>query len=176
MKKNFRWTILIITLILFGSIYWFPTEWTRRMISVRVVDAQTGEPIEGAVVFYDWFRTAGIPGLTHSVDLEAREGMTDSQGFFRMPNYSFAQYHMAAYKPGYVCWSNRDAFLNEKRREVFRIYHGSIIKLEHFREEYSRQDHVDFMDAMTTGNYGGNLFKEAIKAEKQIAQSQTGSQ
>ena len=38
-------------------------------ITGTVVDAETGKPIEGAVVLVEWTMTKGVPGMSHTESL-----------------------------------------------------------------------------------------------------------
>jgi hypothetical protein len=45
-----------------------------------VQDAETGAPIEGAVVFVEWTKTKGLPGLTSTKVYKIVEVETDKDG------------------------------------------------------------------------------------------------
>ncbi len=77
----------------------------------RVIDAETKEPIEGAVVvvvYYKW-RIIGHLGGGHSQPLDARESLTNSKGEFFFPSYTavtpFSKegiVQFIIFKPGYL--------------------------------------------------------------------------
>jgi hypothetical protein len=75
----------------------------------RVVDAETRQPIQGAVVFVEWLR--GKPTAAGRVDsfYDAAEALTDETGFFRIKKkWSWNPWtnwmleaHLAIFKAGY---------------------------------------------------------------------------
>jgi hypothetical protein len=77
----------------------------------RVIDAETKEPIEGAVavVLYDKQMLIGGPGGPNSYVYHARECLTDNKGEFYIPSY-FSVHVISKgdgvrfifYKPGYM--------------------------------------------------------------------------
>jgi hypothetical protein len=78
----------------------------------RILDINTGEPIEGAVVLAVWrTKTAAIIDYTHSVH-GATEAVTDARGYFHIPQYNPVNYlpgisqtngpYIQIYKPGYL--------------------------------------------------------------------------
>ncbi len=46
------------------------TACARSIIKGKVVDRDTGKPIDKAAIFIHWWKVKGIPGLSHSVDVE----------------------------------------------------------------------------------------------------------
>ncbi len=144
----------------------------RWMVKGQVVDAQTSYPIEGAAVYIYWGkRGAGPPGLAaETVEVEVAEDLTDIDGEFSVPKYWpwFIHYHMAVYKKGYVCWSTRKIFPALEERRDFRLKNGMIIKLERFKEEYSKVQHAHFALTSSTHRPGLGVFNEAMKSELEL--------
>ena len=158
--------ILICILLIIST-----SVWGRSIITGQVVDAETGKPIEKAAVHIEWLKSgSGPPGLAGYERVEVAEDLTDAQGRFKAPNYStlFKDYRMAVYKKGYVCWSSEDIFPTYEERKGFRLKNGMVIKLERFREEYSREKHAIFTTVSSTSRRGGGLFDNAIKSEDKI--------
>ncbi len=56
--------------------------WYRGPFKGRVVDAETLEPIQGAVVFVEWRRNVMTPVEAQSVYYDAAEALTDEKGEF----------------------------------------------------------------------------------------------
>jgi len=146
--------------------------WGRSIITGRVVDAETREPIEGVAVFIYWGKPGpGPPGLAaSSVEVEVAEDLTDAEGLFKVPQYStlFKHYRMAVYKRGYVCWSSRKIFPTYEERKGFRLKRGMVIKLEHFKEEYSREKHAGFTLDCSVNRKMPGLFDDAINSEIEL--------
>lgn len=144
------------------------------MIRGQVVDAETGEPIEGAAVYIYWGkRGEGPPGLAaDSVKVEIAEDLTNSEGFFNIPKYStiFKHYDMAVYMKGYVCWSSSKIFPSWKEREGFRLKSDMVIKLDHFKKEYSKEDHARFTVFSKIGVTPNSIFEKAIESERELRQ------
>jgi hypothetical protein len=118
----------------------------------RVVDATTGEPIEGASVAIRWMGTkiSGCiaPYASGDYTIKRAKGESDKDGYFTIPKYLLKSCYMGVYKEGYVCWSNRHIFLQgEPRKKVdqfrvrtyrtkdrpwFHVRNGMVIELEPF--------------------------------------------
>jgi hypothetical protein len=115
-----------------------------------VVDAETGQPIEGAVVLVEWTETRGIPGMTVTDSYKVVEAVTDKEGkaeisgvlspFVRGPE-------VTVYKKGYVAWNNHYIFPGWKKRTDFKWANNYIFKLEIFKPEYGYDDHASFIQS-----------------------------
>lgn len=122
----------------------------------KVVDAETGEPVEGAVVLAEWTVTKGF-GLTYTESYKILETVTDNEGKFRFSrvyNPFAGGPTVVIYKKGYVAWRNDYIFPGWKKREHFRFKRGLIITLELFQEGYSQEEHLQFIGS---GIVGANL-------------------
>jgi len=136
----------------------------------QVVDAETGQPIQGAVVLGVWTRVAGLPGLHHHELVAVKETETDAQGRFALETPASLRVDEEAitiYKFGYVAWSNLFVFPSFARREDTRV--PSKIPLERFPSGQSHQRHMSFVnDARASGMYGHDSipkFSNAIRRE-----------
>ena len=161
-----------LILLIFLCIFLMPitSAVARSMVSGKVVDAETKGPIVGAAIYISWWKPAGLPGLAYSVDVEVAECLSDANGSFEIPIYStlFKDYQMAVYKKGYVCWSNEDIFPTFERREDFRLKNGMVIKMEHFKKDYSKERHAYFTTGSATNRKGTGLFDDAIQSERDL--------
>jgi len=142
----------------------------RWMVKGQVVDAQTSLPISGAAVFIEWSEFRGLPGLGYSSIVEAAEDLTNAGGLFQVPKYSTLSkdYRMAVYKKGYVCWSSRKAFPTLEERTDFKLKGGMVIKLERFKEEYSKIHHAIFTSISSTGCPSFGIFRKATESEEAL--------
>jgi len=138
-----------------------------------VVDAETGQPIEGAAVLVEWTITTGIPGMMGTKSLKVVELVTDKDGKVTLPegpsNLSVNPPIVTAYKKGYVAWNNEYIFPDYKERKDFKWQEGFVFKLEKFKTEYSYDAHVKFINgAIRSGMALGkkDLIKEAYEWEK----------
>jgi len=143
----------------------------RWMIRGTVLDADTGKPIEKAAVHICWGRTRGLPGMSYYQQIEAAEDLTDAEGLFTVPKYStlLKEYDMAVYKRGFVCWSSDDIFPTYEKRKDFKLKDGMVIKLERFKEEYSKEKHVNFTTISSINRKMPGLFDDAIKSERELS-------
>jgi len=92
-------------------------------MSGTVVDAETGNPIEGAVVYVEWTKTKGI-GLSYTKTYKVAEELTDREGQFKigaMLGPFVNPPTIVIYKKGYVAWRNDYIFPDLERRSD---YHG----------------------------------------------------
>ena len=142
----------------------------RWMVKGQVVDAQTSLPISGAAVFIEWSESRGLPGLGYSSIVETAEDLTSAGGLFQVPKYSTLSkdYRMAVYKKGYVCWSSRKVFPTLEERTDFKLKGGMVIKLERFKEEYSKIKHASFTSTSSIGCPRPGIFSKAIKSEEAL--------
>jgi hypothetical protein len=161
-KANF---ISLITLLVFFFMY--STTCARSMISGQVVDADTGKPIEKAAYYIYWYKINWFFGLTSGVDVETAEGYTNADGYFKLPKYStfFKEYRMAIYKSGYVCWNSDKIFPTWEDRKDFQLENKMVIKLEKFKEGYSKEDHARFTIFSKLGTGPSGAFRNAIQSE-----------
>ena len=122
----------------------------------QVVDAKTGEPIEGAVVAVNWSRTKilGVPGYNALTEHYGTfEDVTDATGTFTIPKFLIGYHYMGVYKNGYICWSSETIFKPEgkdwkemfKRRYDHRVTGGMIVKLESKGENFPEEKHARFV-------------------------------
>lgn len=161
-------TINILVLI-YSILVVFKPAWARSMIQGQVLDSHTGEPIKNAAVQIYWGDTKGIIGMTYGVEIEVGEDLTDAQGYFKIPKYSWFKgyhYYMHIYKKGYVCWNKDKIFPTYEERKNFRLKDGMVIKLEGFKEEYSKEKHAIFAISVFYGpKY---IYDKATKSEQEL--------
>lgn len=134
-------------------------------ITGKVVDAETGKPIEGAVVNVEWTVTKGF-GNTYKESYKVIEAVTDKDGkvtisgvfnpFVDPPSVTF-------YKKGYVAWNNKFIFPNFQKRKDFTWSEGMQIKMDIFKKEFSRVEHVEFLHTIT---HNGKLIYDAYRWEE----------
>jgi hypothetical protein len=109
-SKAFRSRLVLAGLLLLGSLATCATAQAREKwgpFRGQFVDAETGEPIPGAVVLVVWWKEEG---LFHSQRrfYDAREGVSDAQGRFEVPrlsppffSFSIQPRQMLFFAPGY---------------------------------------------------------------------------
>jgi hypothetical protein len=129
-------------------------------IDGKVVDADTGQPIEGAVVAVNWQRTQlGIPGLPVPREKYGTfESVTDATGAFTLPKFLIGHHYMAAYKKGYICWSSETIFKPEGKdwKEMFaprhghRVKNGMVLELAIETADFPEEKHAQFVQRVGT--------------------------
>lgn len=174
-SMRIRYTILAITLL-------FLTSGCYATISGTVVDAETGEPIEGAVVLVEWTKTKGL-GLTYTESYKVIEAITDKEGKVTISGTLSPLVDppsVTVYKRGYVAWNDKFIFPGYKKREDFTWGNGYIFKMERFKEGYSYSEHVSFIRTAISStlayekkkkireafNWETDLAREEIKRKK----------
>ena len=116
MKIN---TLFLLTLLVIGSLCGCAGTHEFGPYSGRVVDKETNEPIEGAVVFIRFFTKEGHFAGSTSYYADAVEVLTDSKGEFTIPvqklsNFQIGRWwdkqgHAMVFKPGYGCFPQNRA-------------------------------------------------------------------
>ena len=136
----------------------------------QVLDAQTGQPIEGAVLLGVWSRVVGIPGLHHTEFVAMREVETDAAGRFELETpgkIGVDEEAVTVYKPGYVAWSNLFIFPTLERRQDTGV--PSRVLLERFLPDQSHRRHISFITDATAGvglSSRAPRFWEAVRPEE----------
>ncbi|MBI5748932.1 MAG: carboxypeptidase regulatory-like domain-containing protein [Nitrospinae bacterium] len=155
----------------------FLTTGCYATITGAVVNAETGEPIEGAVVLVEWTKTKGLPGMVYHEVYKIIEVETDKDGKFTLSG-TFSPFvnhpDVVVYKAGYVAWRNDFIFPGWKKRTEFKYQNNQIVKLEKWKEGYSYEEHHSFM---TYGIMGDSLdktpkFSKAASEESKKAQQE----
>lgn len=153
-------------------------------ITGKVVDAETSEPIEGAVVLVEWTVTKGLLGMTNTESLKVVEAVTDQEGRFNIddkvpepePDYRLMAIskvnppEVTIYKRGYVAWNNEYIFPSYKKREDFKWQTYNLYRLVRFKDEYDLDAHISFIHmAIGYGRGEKILLPKAIEEEKKKA-------
>ena len=159
---------LILTFLLFlnstGCAGYYPD------MTGTVVDAETGQPIEGAVVLVEWTKKVGI-GDYHTESVKVVEVVTDEKGKFKVTGIVkpfIEPPDMTIYKKGYVAWNNKVIFPEYKKREGFKWRSGNIYKLDRFKPEYSHIEHTSFIHSATNASISSNkmMIEKAYRWEE----------
>ena len=169
MKKKVTLLIAAILVVIFGfyvmNIY-LPIEGT-------VMDSETKQPIEGAIVLVWWTIQKGVPGLTYGTTYQLAETVTDKNGKFRINTYVLNPFvnrpDLTIYKAGYVCWNNNYTFPGLKQRAGFRWNSNREYLLEKFRSEYSHTDHVSFITSFRPALDSRDPFEKAYEWERTMS-------
>jgi len=163
-------TVLLLLIIAIAGCY--------LPISGKVIDAETQQPIEGAVVLVEWNEAHGL-GLTYHTVYKIVETATDKKGDFFLPG-AYSPFvdppYLVIYKQGYIAWRNDTIFPSFEKRKDYDVWrHNYVYRLEQFKESYSRFKHSMFMD---TGIIGASYertprFEDATTFESKAARPET---
>ncbi len=156
-----RSALLIVIALFLSACGHYPS------INVKVVDAETSEPIEGAVLISHWNVVTGVIGMSSEKTYKVVEEVSDDNGHIHVPGASNSKLlapTVNVYKKGYVAWNNEYIFPSLDKRKGYRWRNGYEFRLERFKEEYSRSDHVMFMKLRDhSGSY--DLYRKAWRWE-----------
>lgn len=139
-------------------------------LSGIVVDAETAQPIEGAIVLIEWIRETGI-GDKHTSSVKVIENVTGTDGRFRVRGMFTPIGNppdITIYKKGYVAWSSRIIFPDQRERTDFKWGRRNyIFRLERFKPHYSYNEHTSFIRGAISDSLGSekHLFEEAYRWE-----------
>jgi hypothetical protein len=142
----------------------------------QVVDAKTGQPVEGAVVAVRWVHYYLTPMGTARDEYGTTEVITDAQGQFTVPKYPFASYLMGAYKKGYICWSSEDIFKAEGDPAAYgsygrfwhRVKEGMIVEIAPIKgPNFPALEHARFVSKVRT-QLESSLFSNATISELEM--------
>ncbi|MCP4351650.1 MAG: carboxypeptidase regulatory-like domain-containing protein [Desulfobacterales bacterium] len=145
--KIIRYNILIFLLLLsLGGCVKLP-------MTGKVLDTETGQPVEGAVVHAEWSVSKGcLPGLTYSEHYKTSEAVTNRNGGFFLPGVlnplTDLKPDFVIYKKGYIAWRAYATFpdYNHEREKNFDWRRYDTFRLERFVEgAYSYSDHISYI-------------------------------
>ena len=143
-------------------------------IQARVLDAETKQPIQGAVVRGIWTKIAGVRGFTHRELVGVRATETDTDGRFvleRLPSDGFDGegdgQSILVYKFGYVAWSNLITFPSRALRE--RQGAPKEILLDRFPQSGSHFEHLLFLGSLDPRGAGEAILLPALERERELA-------
>lgn len=147
-----------------------------------VIDAETKQPISGAVVYAEWVVEKGI-GFTHTETYKVVEVETDKDGKFSIDGTyslrpSLELLALIVYKPGYVAWQNKFIYRfpeEDLRRRTDFHWSGSnhIFELEKFKNTYSHAEHLSFFRGGLSLNSSSKL-DQAISLELPLSKKELG--
>jgi len=123
-------------------------------ISGSVIDAETQQPIEGAVVLAEWTKTKGY-GFTYTESYKVVEAVSDKEGKVKIEGCLCLFTNppdVTVYKKGYVAWNNKFIFPKYEKRTDYMRQNDSDFKLYKYQDTYSRKDHISFIHGSI--NYG----------------------
>ncbi len=152
-------------LIILASCFLWGMPWSSEAITLgpysgRVQDSATGQPINGASVFFYWTKTIPHVGGGNSETLGSRLIDTDESGRYHLPEASynmgllafFEATHIIIYQPGYRAYIRRIDNNNPYQKPDPSLKDvGNIVKLDPIGPDFSHKKHCDEIDAALWG-------------------------
>ncbi|MBI1814844.1 MAG: carboxypeptidase regulatory-like domain-containing protein [Deltaproteobacteria bacterium] len=183
MSKHLLLGWLVAPLIVLGFNGCAPPVYVAKSIRGRVVDAETQQPIEGAVVVADWILLTNVVGFgKHDQRMKISEAVTDANGVYLIPcwgprlrppfnAFDYLDPRLIVFKSRYepVVMDNT---LSDWRWMVRASrWDGETLKLAPFRG--NSDDRLDQLDRILTGPRGKsastpNFYREILKEEPLI--------
>lgn len=171
MRKTIIFSLFLLILSVSGC------SASSKGLSGTVVDAETGKPIEGAVVLVEWTRKTGI-GDKHTVSVKVVEKVTDKEGKFSVAG-TFKPFvdppDVTVYKKGYVAWNNKMIFPEYKSREDFKWQNGYVFWMDRFKEGYFYNKHLSFIRTCSNDTLSSEkkkIFENAYEWEVDLARDE----
>src|SRR5262245_26181041 len=118
----------------------------------RVVDGDTGRPVQGALVYASWSFIEGF-GLNSPSGYREHLATTDANGRYRVPRLDgmpgggsirLADFHMVVYKKGYVAYRSDRRFDDLGTRTDF-TQKNHKVPLERWRSDLSHVKHLRYV-------------------------------
>ncbi len=178
MDKNkiiIRYGILAVLLIsILGGCSMLP-------MTGKVLDAETGQPVEGAVVHAEWTVTKGcVPSLTFTEFYKASEAITNKSGSFFLPGalnpLTDLRPKVVIYKKGYIAWREYATFpdYNHERAKNFNWRLRNTFRLERFVEgAYLYSDHMSYIRRGLLGLENYSKLEQACEWESMMDMKET---
>ena len=135
-----------------------------------VVDAETGEPIEGAVAIAfwrkpdpqgPWWEVTGMVASRVEEAVSNEEGMIYIDDFWDWKLFEDDKPALTVYKPGYVCWDQKYIFPKGKRTDFGK--ENRVVRVEKWKKGYSYIEHEGFILSVT--------HNETLKAKEKLFES-----
>lgn len=118
----------------------------------RVVEALTGKPVAGALVYATWTFESGY-GMAQPAGFQEFVTNTDASGRYTIPaltavperdNVRLTDFYLVVYKRGYVAYRNDRRFGDFGPRRDF-AQQNHYIELERWQEDYSHARHLRYI-------------------------------
>lgn len=147
-----------------------------------VVDADTGEPIEGAVAIAiwrkhstkeaAWFEGGQMVPVRIEEAISDKDGKIYIEGFWGWFFFKNRYPRLNVYKPGHILWDQKFIYANELNKGEKRTNFSrknNIVKMKKWPEAFSFERHRQFMDWCTNGDINKatkKLFRKAFDFER----------
>jgi hypothetical protein len=159
MKTTLKLLSLSLCALLFGCGY--------STITGLVIDAETKQPIEGAIALVEYQKIHGF-GFTYTLTDKVYEVLSDKDGKVELPGTMdpYVQHPIVTvYKAGYVAWNSKFIFpIGYTKRTDFAWKDRYVFRLERFRPEYSYNDHASFISNSYPSNDKINMIEQFLSA------------
>jgi len=144
----------------------------------RVIDADTKEPVEGAVVHGNWYKVWGTVGGASSEWYDSAETLTDKNGEFRLPGKglllltNIEEIDLTIFKAGYEQLIPRtwESIRISKRGNIVWEGNKPTFRLKHLSME-ARQKRLVDMPSSPSNRHRKLFIRELNKENMQIGSS-----
>ena len=136
--------------------------------TARVVDAESGKPVEGAIYLAVWWKNSAFkekPWWEGPATVMERfvEGRTGPDGIINVPGFwrrriAFNPNTLTVYKPGYVLWFQEKIFPTYANRTDFGREHR-VVKLQRWMDTMLYGAHSRFLITATKGNLSHEVYE-----------------
>lgn len=118
----------------------------------RVLDAESGRPVSGALVYATWTFVEGV-GLPAPAGWREFRGSTDSGGYYKVPQLGelpadgstrLADFRLVIYKKGFVAYRSDRRFADLGPRGDFSQLRNEVA-LERWRSDFSHVKHLRYV-------------------------------
>lgn len=152
----------------------------NKMPTAIIVDADSGEPIEGAVAIAIWRKhsikeAAWFEG-GKMVPVRIEEAISDKEGkvyfedFWDWHLFENRYPRLTVYKFGYVCWDQKQLFTSVEGSTIRKDFdeENRVVRMEKWPKDFSFVRHGSFVDYSTEGDMSEaeqKLFLKAFRSE-----------
>ena len=156
---------------------------SNKMPTAIIVDANSGEPIEGAVAIAiwrkhsikeaAWFEGGKMMPVRIEEAISDKEGKVYFEDFWDWHLFENRNPRLTVYKFGYVCWDQKQIFMPLEGSTVRKDFNerNRLVRMRKWPKDFSFVRHGGFVDYST--GYGDmhkadkTLFLKAFRAEDQ---------
>jgi hypothetical protein len=185
-KKKKVLLISLCVLLLLGG-WWYYNHYYTGSRSGKVVDAATGEPVEGAVVCMQW-NTGGFMTVAGGICSALYETKTDAEGYYYIPTQRCKRFFwfehvynedVMIYKEGYSgyeVFGNRHelvgrSFGHKDNEQPYRKKRN-LVRLYPFKAFDSHREHFEWIQTFGIYNWPEQLLEKELQKESDRAKNE----
>jgi len=148
----------------------------NKIPTAIIVDADSGEPIEGAVAIAiwrkhsikeaAWFEGGKMVPVRIEEAISDKEGNVYFEGFWDWHLFENRYPRLTVYKFGYVCWDQKQLFTPVEGSTIRKDFdeENRVVRMEKWPKDFSFDRHGGFVDYSTEGDMSEAEQKLLLKA------------